>query len=67
MSELTEEDINMAIYFLKEKGDITRWCGWEDRKKVFAKEFPMLFIALEKERAANQLMDATIRELEAYQ
>jgi len=29
MKPLTEDEWNMLDYFWQEKGDLTRWCGWE--------------------------------------
>lgn len=43
---ITQEDIGMFYYFYVEKGDITRWCHWEQKRDAFAKEFPELIAAM---------------------
>lgn len=44
--KLTEDDKNSIRYFIIEKQDITRWCGWEDKKTQAFIEFPELSNAL---------------------
>lgn len=33
---ISDDDWNMLDYFWNEKGDVTRWCGWEG----FAAAYP---------------------------
>ena len=37
IDSVTEEDQNMIVYFIREKGDIERWSQWEERKPIIAK------------------------------
>lgn len=59
---LTEEDISSAAYFIKEKGDITRWSNWEEKKPLFMRQHPGLIAALSRvefaERELSQIINA---------
>lgn len=48
MSKISEGDAAMLIYFHHDKGDITRWCDWDE----FAKKHP------EFQRAFDRMEDA---------
>lgn len=43
---ITEEDRRMVKYFLEEKGDVTRWCDWEEKKEALFTLYPELHTAL---------------------
>lgn len=58
---VTDEDRAMLDYFINEKGDITRWCRWEERKPVIAAEMPELIAALDAVDAAEQMLATIMR------
>ena len=66
MSEVTEEDLNMVEFFIKDKCDVTRWTQWEERKDVIFKQFPILKLPLDKEFEAEILMKAAVQEVSDY-
>lgn len=41
-NKLTAEDLRSIDYFLSEKGDITRWASWDDRRSVIEAAMPEL-------------------------
>ena len=43
---ITENDVEMVKYFILEKGDITRWSSWEERKLTIAAAYPELMFSL---------------------
>ena len=44
---VTEEDVAMVDYFYNERGDVTRWGSWAQRKPDIKKEYPELIEALD--------------------
>jgi len=50
----------MICYFLKEKGDITRWGEWEERKADIEKEYPELIDALNRLIIAERTLKAIV-------
>lgn len=46
MVVITEEDRRMIRYFIEEKGDVTRWCSWEEKKAAIFATWPELRAAL---------------------
>ncbi len=61
---LTVEDKRMIKYFLKEKGDITRWSDFKDKAQEVFEEFPLLRIALDSKHKAEKLMKEALREVD---
>lgn len=61
MSKITDEDRGCLEYFHEEKGDITRWCDWEDMKPVFQEEHPELITAMESVRIANLTLNSIVK------
>lgn len=61
---VTEEDVLMVSYFLKEKGDITRWSSWKDRKKVILKKYPALGDAISRLASAEQTLKMVVDGME---
>lgn len=55
---LTEEDRADISYFIKEKGDITRWCDWEKKKGLVENELPHLIDALRRLDSAEKTLVA---------
>lgn len=53
---ITEEDLAMVKYFIREKGDVTRWIDWEEKKNAIFQFYPELRTALHNlERAELEL------------
>ena len=64
MDRLTEEDLNRLSYFIGWKGDVTRWCGWEEKKELVFSEFPLLEEAFKHSRLAEEMITAVQQQLE---
>ncbi len=58
--KVTEEMRNQVLYFIKERGDVTRWTGWEENKGLILSEYPILMLALTQETLAEQVMRAAL-------
>lgn len=61
--KLTDEDYSMIQYFHREKGDVTRWCGWEEAKEHLKVEHPALWHAFQQVEISNQILDALLEKL----
>jgi hypothetical protein len=61
---LTASDYDMALYFLKDKGDITRWCDWEEKREALCLAVPELSDWLLMERMVRSLKTAMMVKLE---
>lgn len=48
MAGLTYEERSSIYYFGVEKGDVTRWVGWEAARPKVAIEYPALLLALDQ-------------------
>ncbi len=46
MVVLTDADRNSIKYFIEDKGDITRWTEWEEKKDAIFRGYPALRSAL---------------------
>lgn len=53
---LTAEDIDMIVYVIQQKDDVTRWCDWESKAGHVQVELPNLWRALEARKAADRLL-----------
>ncbi len=60
---ITDTDKRMICYFIKEKGDITRWSSWEDRKADIEAEYPELIAALEQLLVAERILDLVVEKI----
>jgi len=60
MEQLTEEDYASIVYFWMEKGDITRWSEWEDRKGLFQYYHPELIEAMKRLTVAKITMNLVV-------
>ena len=54
--EASDADVGQALYFIREKGDVTRWCGWEEKRALVFQRYPEL-------HAATQGLDAAEKTL----
>lgn len=62
--KLTDEDKNMIVYFIKEKGDLKRWGDYEEKKDQIKEEFPSLIKAIEDIEHAENVLDLVVRTVE---
>jgi len=60
---LTEQDKDMIVYFIQERGDIERWTGWEDVKEQAYEEYPDLLFALNRTKLAEKLLNAAVKRI----
>jgi hypothetical protein len=63
MSKLTEEEINDLAYFWEDKGDLERYCYFEDLKPKIQQQFPELLKAWYDYKASVGIMNAVIKNL----
>jgi len=63
MSKLTDEQKDMLRYFWEEKGDITRYCEFEELKPIIQEEYPELLKAWYDYQASIKIMDAVCKSL----
>ena len=62
-SKLTNDDLNMIVYFHREKGDLTRWCDWENKKDQIKVEFPELIAAHDNLIVAKRTINAIVENI----
>jgi hypothetical protein len=62
-NKVTDDDITMIQYFFYDKGDITRWSQWEERKPIIAKEYPEIIQAMDNLNIAERTLRAVINQL----
>lgn len=55
------DDYTMLWYFHFERGDVTRWAGWEHKQSELKKENPELYKALEDLNAANSTIEVLLK------
>ncbi len=60
---LSESDIDSLVYFWKEKRDLTRWVGWNERIGDIEKELPQLVYAVRQLEIMEKIIDAIIEGL----
>jgi hypothetical protein len=60
---LSDEDIRSLQYFCQEKGDPTRWVGWEEKKGLIALQLPALMFAWLNLRQAERVFHDVARSL----
>jgi len=63
---LTASDYDMALYFLKDKGDITRWLDWEEKREALCLAVPELSDWLLMDRMVRSLKTAMMVKLEDF-
>ena len=63
MLDLTDEDRVMLRYFQREKGDMTRWVGWERVQPILQERYPELLKAQHDLEVAEKTLDAIVRGL----
>lgn len=60
---LTDEDKRAISYFITEKGDITRWCSWKEKRDQVFVEFPELSQILTNHKAAEDTLNRFATDL----
>lgn len=63
---LTQDDLNMVIYFHESYGDITRWIKWEERKPIVQRVHPELIKAMEDVKVAHRILNAVVDSFRVY-
>lgn len=61
---MTADDLRSVVYFGREKGDVSRYINWPEVSDCVLSAFPILRIALEKNREAEILFEAAMVELD---
>ncbi len=60
---VTDDDKRMICHFIREKGDITRWTDWEERKADIGVEYPELIAALDNLIIAERTLNAIVLKI----
>lgn len=63
-NNLTNSDLRSLVYYWQEKGDITRWVSWEEKKPLIKARFPEIVDALERFKSAEKTLDILIQNLD---
>ena len=58
---MNNDDLHSLRYFWEEKGDITRWVGWESKKAEIGKEHPQILWAWENYLETRRCLTEKIR------
>ena len=59
MNAIEYDDWNMLNYFWKEKGNLERWCGWDEFKAANPRH-PVVE-AWERHKAAEAMLDVVVK------
>ncbi len=59
-NRLTSSDIETMAYFILERGDVTRWSQWKQKKDLVAEQFPMILRALQELGYAEARLRAAV-------
>lgn len=60
---LTQEELDMINHFHFDKGDITRWIGWEDTLPRVEVHHPHLLKAMKDVEIAERILNSVVRDL----
>lgn len=60
---ITYGDIMMIDHYINERGDITRWSSWEDRKEDIMNEFPELVTALQSKDIIEKTIERIVNDI----
>ena len=63
MAQLTEGDLANFEFFLRDKGDLTRWSKWEELKPIFFATYPHLKAAMANLEAAKFVLENTVKDI----
>jgi hypothetical protein len=60
---LTEEDLRSIWYFITEKGDITRWVGYESKQHLVEKALPEIVATISRIETEESILATLLDEL----
>lgn len=60
---MSEDEKATIKYFWTEKGDVTRWCEWDEHKEEIRKTNPELVAAVDNLVVAKLTLTAIVRSL----
>jgi hypothetical protein len=60
---LTASDYAAVRYFILDKGDVTRWVGWREKRPLFEQQHPELIKALRDLEASERILKAVVESL----
>jgi hypothetical protein len=63
-ASINPDDIDTALYFIHEKGDVTRWIDWPGKREMFMAAAPELGDWMQAQRIASAMRAAVIQKLE---
>lgn len=63
MTEEQEQDIYMLKYFWDEKGDVTRYTGFEEAMELLKEYKPHIYIIIKNYLEAERAMESAMKEL----
>lgn len=61
LKPLDEEEIQQIQYFHEYKGDVTRWCGWDEAIPRIKQYHPHLLKAIRSVQIANRILDDVVK------
>ena len=61
---ITDEDLRSVRYFIEEKGDVTRWTDWDEKKAAIFALHPDLRLALNNMEVAELALKHALENLE---
>ena len=64
---MTDSDWLSICYFWQDKGDVTRWAGWETHKDEIGTKYPELVFAISQKKIFDDIIDAIVEKIEREQ
>lgn len=61
--QMNDGDAISIDYFINEKGDIDRWCDWQNRRPIVAAKYPELIDALERINISKRNLSAVVSSI----
>lgn len=61
--QLTDEDRNSIAYFILERGDVTRWSQWQEKKHLVMIHYPELIMLLDQRDFIDSKIDVIAHNL----
>jgi len=62
--KVSTEDLRMIQYFWQEKGDLRRYCGWEEIQEDLQAQFPAIYDAWQRYRTAVETLNIVVGALD---
>lgn len=63
--KIYSEDADMAHYFIEQKGDVTRWCDWEQKREALCAAVPEIDDWVRAQRIARALERTVLERLKS--